>query len=283
MSCEHHLSRVHGIDFLLMRSLLLTNYGAQLDSATTRNPWHWLKLISNSQGVETCVVIRSCISKYLDSCSEIPSLKREHLEKLLSMTEAEVYEGEREADVLQKQERDEFFQTVNQICLDRFDLLDVELLILARNFPDRFIPFGLFGTFGDFTHRNLRSDSVRFDLAVYRAIEDRELAVRTSVSGGKEPILSRVAFLVPDVETFIEANKILNIACRYGESELFSELDAKGRDIPERRREFLISIVERSTEFRKFFLPLWYSRRCQEAAPEFSKGEGQSWDKALKY
>jgi hypothetical protein len=283
MSCEDHLEKVHGIEFPLMRSLLLENYGDQLDHVGSYYPWLGLKSIAEAHGVETCVVIRSCIAKYLNSGVFISTFEREKIAKLLSQTEAEVYEEEREQERKIRQERADFLGTVNQICVDRFDLLEVELFMLVRNFTHRFSNFSPYGTFGDFAIKNLRSPSVDFDLAVLRSIQDREQAVHNSVSGSNEPILTRITFLVPDVETHIEANKILNIACRYGESDHFAELDSKGRGIPERRRDFLISIVQNSTEFRKFFLSLWYSSRCRDAAPEFAKRAGQSWDRALKY
>ena len=147
------------------------------------------------------------------------------------------------------------------------------------------------GCFSDFRVRkifellfeNYYRSPAKTSTSIATAVRRRDELCRESLAWGGLTFLTHVRYLAFQVTSEEEAKEVIEFACRNGDIMEEESESLKSGTALDARRARIQSALGNFEDFRKAFLPLWKSQRCQLAWKEFHKKAGDPWDLAIKY
>jgi hypothetical protein len=304
-----HLNDYHGINPQTLEALIRNRYP---NASPTLTPADILFYAVQHEKVTDCSLIDSVVSDDLALGNIIPGPQRVGAARLLSIERAlrdrefQLKELARRNKQRERQKRNneklrvkrimwetverekreaeedakkQFFDNLEEISLEAFGLTKRELYLLLKHKHKffrgnkRFTGNDLFRRFNsDF--RNLKAD-------VRAAFRSREKDVKDAGDNSVEAVLVRLKYLLYELD-HLDPHRALRAAV-HGNPQLFASRDPKVGNVPENRTRFLCEIVSDSQKFRKFFMALWNSSRCQQIYWEGKAKAGDPWDEAFKW
>ncbi len=311
MACmaKGHLNYYHGIEPQTLEALLRKRYP---NASSTLSPLEILFYAVQHEKTRDCTLIDAVVTDDLAHGQIIPRLQRSEAARLLSIEprlrekELQVKELARrekqseqdkirneklrakkklwEAEEKVKREAEEeskkqFFDNLEDISLTAFGITRRELFLLLKHKSKLFRGHSKF--IGNDLYRRFHGDFNRLKFDVRVAFRAREQEVKEAGENSIEAVMVRMKYLLYELDPS-DPQRALRAAV-HGNSSLFDTRDPKVGNVPDYRTQFLCSVVSDSQKFRKYFMALWNSSRCQQIYWEGKSRAGDPWDEAFRW